>query len=313
MYHSTFDLDIARLARRQHGVFDLAQVKAAGGSRTMVEDRVAGGRWIRLAPRVWALRGAPPTWRRQYKAAELSIPGAALADRAAAVVHDLEGFRVVRPSLVIPYTANPRSEIADLRRSNPVPTAVVDGFRVTSLAQTLFDLLRIRTVELWSIERAMDGALLDRRLTVAALAERRDALARSRRPQWPTWAALVDARSDAAWQPPPGELEAVLARVLARLPPDVEVRAESGLPWWSQGQGRVDALLPAWRLIVEADGRRWHARVADFDRDRWRDNVANAHGYRVLRFTHAHLTRRPDEVLELLLSVGNYTVVRRIG
>ena len=25
----------------------------------------------------------------------------------------------------------------------------------------------------------------------------------------------------------------------------------------------VDALVPTWRLIIEADGRRWHTRVAD--------------------------------------------------
>lgn len=313
MHNHAFDLDIARLARRQHGVFNLAQVRAAGGSRTMVGDRVDRGSWVRLAPTVWTLASFPPTWHRRCKAAELSIPGAALADRAAAALHGFEGFRAVRPALAIPYTANPRSAIADLRRTNPLPTTVVDGIRVTSIAQTLFDLLRFATVDLHTIERAMDGALLDKRLSVEELRERRQSLARSRRPHVSTWAALVEERSATGWQPPAGELEAVLGRVLACLPPDIVVVPEADLPWWTPGEGRVDALLPGWRLIVEADGRRWHGRVADFERDRWRDNVANAHGHRVLRFTHAHLTRRPDEVLELLLGAGDYTVVRRAG
>jgi very-short-patch-repair endonuclease len=66
----------------------------------------------------------------------------------------------------------------------------------------------------------------------------------------------------------------------------------------------VDALIPAWRLIVEADGRRWHSRVNDRERDHDRDNVAAARGFRVMRFTHRMLTRRLDHVDELLRECG---------
>lgn len=44
----------------------------------------------------------------------------------------------------------------------------------------------------------------------------------------------------------------------------------------------VDAYIPRWRLTIEADGRRWHTRKADFERDRRRDNAAAAHGLVVL-------------------------------
>jgi very-short-patch-repair endonuclease len=50
-------------------------------------------------------------------------------------------------------------------------------------------------------------------------------------------------------------------------------------------------------LIIEVDGRRWHTRVRDFERDLWRTNQAVAHGYRVLRFTWVHFTESPDEVI----------------
>jgi very-short-patch-repair endonuclease len=59
-------------------------------------------------------------------------------------------------------------------------------------------------------------------------------------------------------------------------------------------------LLPEHRLIVEADGRRWHTRVADFDRDRWRDNEATANGYRTLRFTWVHLHDFADASLDVV-------------
>ena len=59
-------------------------------------------------------------------------------------------------------------------------------------------------------------------------------------------------------------------------------------------------LIPDHRLIIEADGRRWHARFADFDRDKWRDNQATAHGYRVLHFTWVHLRDLTTDSLEVV-------------
>jgi very-short-patch-repair endonuclease len=72
----------------------------------------------------------------------------------------------------------------------------------------------------------------------------------------------------------------------------------------------VDACIPAWGLVLEADGRRWHARVEDFDRDRWRDNQAAALGLRVMRFTHVHLVHRQLEVIRLIVDAGRTAAPR---
>ena len=56
---------------------------------------------------------------------------------------------------------------------------------------------------------------------------------------------------------------------------------------------RVDAVLCTSSVILEADGRRWHTRVADFSRDRRRDRVALAHGHPTVRFTFEELTSAP--------------------
>jgi very-short-patch-repair endonuclease len=63
-------------------------------------------------------------------------------------------------------------------------------------------------------------------------------------------------------------------------------------------------LIVVWRLIIEGDGRRWHARLESMERDRARDNEAVAHGYRVLRFSYWMLRDHPDEVLDVVLRVG---------
>ena len=78
---------------------------------------------------------------------------------------------------------------------------------------------------------------------------------------------------------------------------------DDGLPWRPDTRERLDALVVAPKVILEGDGRAWHARLRDFDRDRWRDNEAAAHGYLVLRFTFVHLAHRFEDCVGLGASV----------
>jgi hypothetical protein len=176
--------------------------------------------------------------------------------------------------------------------------------RVTTIAQTLCDVVQRVRVDRW--ERAADGLLLDGRLTVEELQERRLRYEHSRRAGMPTFRALVDDRLADGYIPPSTELERQLEATISRVPACPHVVWQAPAPWAPEAQ-RVDAMIPAWRLILEADGRRWHARVADFDKDRWRDNQAAALGLRVLRFTHLHLTQRRREVVELIAAAGAAT------
>ena len=104
--------------------------------------------------------------------------------------------------------------------------------------------------------------------------------------------------------PTESELERKLDRVLHHLPGEERVLRQQPFPWRDPASGRVDRWLPRSRIIVEGDGRRWHARFRDFDRDRWRDNVVAAHGIFVLRFTWVHLIERPREARELVIATG---------
>lgn len=61
---------------------------------------------------------------------------------------------------------------------------------------------------------------------------------------------------------------------------------------------RVDFAWPEQRLVVEADGRRWHDPQDQRDADRGRDNTCARLGWLVLRFTWADVVHRPGQVVD---------------
>jgi hypothetical protein len=135
-----------------------------------------------------------------------------------------------------------------------------------------------------------DVASHDRHL-LHAFRERYVALARSRIAGIGAIREVVEARGT-GYAPPTSVLDRHLRGLVSSLSWLPPVLWEATPAWREPGSRRVDALLPEWRLIVEADGRRWHTRVRDFEYDRWRDNEAAIHGHSVLRFTWHRLTRQ---------------------
>jgi hypothetical protein len=268
----------------------------------MIDRQLATGDWIRLAPGVYALAACAPTWQRQYKAAELSVPGSAISDLSAAWLLGFDGFRLAGPELVARHSCNHRNQLAVVHRSIDVRTTIALRITVTTPAQTLVDLVRRVRLDRW--ERAADAQLLSRKMTADELAERVTAYERSRRPGIAALRALALERSEDRAAAAESELEVLLHRAVALAPSCPPVVWQAPLPWSKAGEGRVDGLIPTWGVVLEADGRRWHAPVRDFDADRWRDNRAAAVGLRVLRFTWVHLTQRLDEVVDIIEQAG---------
>jgi hypothetical protein len=291
------DRRIAAIAARQHGVFSHDQAFRLGASGRLIATRARDGDWLRLDAKVFGLPGFRGTWHRQLKIAELGTRDAAVASRSAAVLLGLTGFRPGRPEICVPLTTRSLSRFAIVHRYAGAELTEVQGYRCTTIAQTLFDLAACRVAP-WSIERAIDDALLSSRVSVEMLDERLGSYTGARRHGLVLMRAFVEERRDDGWTPPESELEARAAQVLARASPGW--LRQFSLPFRGPVGGRVDFALPHERLLVEADGRRWHARVQDFDRDRWRDNEAIAAGWRALRFTWAHLTVVPDDVVALV-------------
>lgn len=298
------DRAVERIARRQHGAFTRRQAMSVGATDTIISARHRSEAWIWLTHSVYALAAAPPTWHRALKAAELSIDGGAVAGNSAACLHRLPDFRPGGIQLVVPPGRNPRSPLAVVRRSELAALTTIEGIRVTTMAQTLFDIAG--EVSFARLEAAVDHVLLDRRLRLAELTARFEVLHAGRPRGIGAMRALLEARAD-GFLPPASELERTLYRLLdsPNLPPHIR---QADLPWRPSSPQRLDALIPAWRLIVEADGRRWHTRVRDFESDRRRDQAAVAHGYRVLRFTWSHLSTEPEDALSIVRQAGRWNV-----
>jgi very-short-patch-repair endonuclease len=187
-----------------------------------------------------------------------------------------------------------------VRRSALVEPVTVAGIRVNSIAQALIDVAG--RVDERRLGRAFGDAVTSGRLDVSALAERFVLVAHSRRPGIGAIRVLLEQYGDGE-APAESALEAELLAAAAEAGL-TGVVTQHPLPWWPEGGQRVDAFVPAARVILEADGRRWHTRVEDFDRDRWRDNQAVLHHWRPLRYTWHHLTRRRAEVVRDLRSLA---------
>lgn len=295
------DRALDEYAARQYGVFSLAQAQRAGLTPKMVETRLRSGAWVRLGPKVYALASAPPKWERQMAAALLTKRDAIVAGRAAAYLHAFDGFNAPRPVIMIDRSQNATTPLARVIRSSrfdEVGRVRRRGFIVSDEAETVMTLARDLSSD--QLERVVDWLLarkscsVDQLARVVNLSESAPGVAKLR--------PVVEYRSPDAYQPPTTELERLLFRLLddRRLP---GYTRQMPMPY-RRINATVDAYIASWGLIVEGDGRRWHTRRADYERDRLRDNEATAHGYAVLRFTYEMLRHRPEDCLDTLLRTG---------
>lgn len=276
------DAAVARLAARQRGLFLRSQAVAAGATDSMVETRLASGRWILVDRGVYRLAGVPVTWKQRALAAcMVSGPGAVVSHRSAAVLWGVSGFRPGAIDITVPPGRSNRNALAQVHRS-AVDGTRRDGIPITRPARTVQDLSGVVGADL--LEEAVDDVLCRRlcRLDeLTAPAGRRGSGALR---------AVLDAWNGDAL--PDGVAE---MRVVRRL-------LEVGLPQPERQYeihhnglfvARVDLAYPEYRLAIEMDGFRWHAGRGPFRSDRLRRNRIEAAGWRLLETA-------PDDILELV-------------
>lgn len=294
------DQRVLRLASDQHGAFTRRQAEQAGADKYLVARRLSAHVWQQAAPSVFVLAASAPTWRREFKVAELSVSGSALSGRSALLLHGLPGGSVADPHLAVTGPRSVRSAVAQIHRSPLAATMRVDGFRVVTAEQALFDVAGEAT--LIELERIIDHALLEGRASLGRFQDRLAVFDSARLPGIGKLRTLIAERGD-GFVVPESELERYLKRVLALAGvPDLVFQAHP--PWRPGDRRRFDAMSVSWRIIFEADGRLWHSRMTDMERDRRRDQEAAAHGYLVMRFTWAQLTDHVQETVALIGAAG---------
>jgi len=167
----------------------------------------------------------------------------------------------------------------------------IDGVPVTKIERTLLDLSGVSDPD--SLEEAVDCALRRRLTTVSRLRLR--LRSGSGRHGIKKLRSILAERDDKG-RPSASAFETRLNRLLLR----------SGLPAmreytiWDGGEfvARVDFCFPDSKLIIEADGYRWHSGRRAWQRDRERRNRLTELGWTVIQATWTDLMQRPAQTIE---------------
>ncbi|NNF63001.1 MAG: hypothetical protein HKN07_01970 [Acidimicrobiia bacterium] len=295
---------LSDIARRQHGVITLRQAMDLGVSRRFVQRRLESGEWRRISIGVFAVAGSPDTAHQRHVAAVLSRPDSFVSGRSAAWMLDIGGTQCQQlPEITVPYSASARSSIAKVHRSfhhRAIRTTTVGGIPCAAPPETVFRMSEyVGSVRL---ARMVDELLLS---DAASAEELGDIYLRHQGERMRGMAKLrpiLLERLEGAFVPTESELEALADAVFGTESMPTMLRQQP-MPWAPKA-GRFDRMVPEWRLIIELDGRTWHARTAAFENDRERDNAALRNGYRTVRLTWQMLKERPGYCRNLIMDVG---------
>ncbi|MEZ5408237.1 MAG: DUF559 domain-containing protein [Acidimicrobiales bacterium] len=303
MNRRAIDALVVSLASRQGMVVTFRQLTEAGVARHDVRSRY-GGLLTPVSAGVYVVGELTPA--ACLHAALAALPSAAVSHRTAGLRHRLP---VLAPAhhqeLLVAMNHRSRRQLPGVRvrTTRWLPgedVTVVEGVRVTTLARTICDLGAV--VARSRLRHAVELAITEDRVSVGELQACAGAWCRRGRSGSQVIRALDHELLDA--EPLPGsELERRGLQLL-RGAGIGGWRAQYRPPWYDGVRGVVDLAWPVERVVVELDGRRWHATAQVQGDDRRRDRLATSHGWVTLRFGWAEVVHRPaafvGEVQEVL-------------
>jgi Transcriptional regulator, AbiEi antitoxin/Protein of unknown function (DUF559) len=297
-----FDIQVAELAVRQHGVLALRQVRTLGVGPRAVQQRVTTGRLFRVHHGVYALVPRRLLSREgRWLAAVLACgEGAALSHRSAAHLHELRATSRSGIDVIVAGRIARRHAGIDAHRSLTLNAAAdvttVRGIPVTTVARTMLDL----------------AAVVDQRAVELVIGE-------------------ADLRHVFDWRAVNDQFERNLrhpgaARLRAALAPDRAGLTDSDLEelfvsiWWPTGLPRpltrfhidpgdggllirADFAWPEAKFDLELDGSGYHAGDRRRQRDYRRDQRLKHAAWDVLRVGDEQLNDEPDTVVPTVWGV----------
>jgi predicted transcriptional regulator of viral defense system len=290
---------LLRYAAKQHGVISAAEAANFEVTRAQLRSGVRRGDWLTPHAGVLIAAAAPATWMQRCMIAT-QRSGGLISHRAAARLHDLDGFhgsesggRIVggEAGLVELTVPDSRSRaIGDFLVHRtcvlaPEDCTVTAGIAVTSIARTLVDLGAVVSDD--RVEQALDDAIR-RGYSLRWITE---TLNRVDRPGPSGCASLrrVLARPDRQGPIPDSMFERSMERmaVAGGMPqPERQFRVYDGLGFAHGGLGilvaQLDAAWPAAKLGVEAHSARWHDGNRRGRADQRRDNRLAGLGWELL-------------------------------
>ena len=281
--------------RKQYGLVSRAQALDAGMTRHQIQRQLDTKRWRAAAPGVYHNTAVPEIPHSRLLAACIAHGGLA-SHRAAAALHDIDGFRLVRPEIVVAPGRGRSAAGVRLHRSTqmdlarPVPR---DGIPCTGLPRTMLDLAAV--VNRQRLESALDCVLRQERLTYEDLYEVVVSHSRQGRNGLTRLRAVLDDRC--------GDGPVPLSN-WSRWVSDLLVKSGLGRPALEYRVhdaaggllAQVDLAYPGRRLAIELDSVRWHHNRESFVGDRRRRNKLQAAGWDVLNFTWEDYANRSAEL-----------------
>jgi very-short-patch-repair endonuclease len=287
------DRRVAALAARQYGVVSRRQLRDLGLSDRSITQRVAAGRLHSVHRGVYAVGHAVLVGNGDWLAAVLACgPSAVLSHAAAGALWGLRPSAATIVDVTVPGGGG-RSRRNGIRirraRSLDGQTTTKAGIPVTTPGRTILDLAA--GLDRRGIERLLDRAenlRLGDSIPLAALARAHTGHRGANK--------LVKALQDHA----PGttltksHLEERFLKLCrdANLPEPVVNDCVEAL--------EADFVFAANRVLVETDSWEHHKSRGSFERDRRRDAIHAAAGWRTLRFTHRQIEHEPDTVADAL-------------
>jgi very-short-patch-repair endonuclease len=277
------------LAQAQHGALSRQQALGAGLSPSAIARRLATGEWVRLFQGAYRLAGSECTFEQRLMAGTLAGgAGAVASHRAAAALLGMPGApRWVE--ITVPRTSRVELEGVIAHRTRLLVREDVSTVRripVTTAGRTIADLASFYSKA--KLGPMLDYSLANRLVTHADL----EARATGRKHD-DVLRELLDERPATA-RPMGSEFEACLFRGLrdAGLPLPV---AQYRVLMPDGSEVFLDFAYPDVMLAMEADSYLWHASLADWQRDRARNNELVALGWSILPLTYDLVVHTPAE------------------
>lgn len=280
---------MAALARRQHGVVSIRQLRLLGYSNKAVRWAVAAGRLHRLHHGVYAVGHTNLSLQGRCLAAVLaSGPQALLSHYSAGWLLGLIATRPIPVHVTTPVPRKRRGSVRIHRSETLIDAdrALEQGIPVTSVARTALDLAAV--VRFRSLRRAIRRS---EELEAFDLADFRSVLARNRGHR----GASVLERAIDIYEPPRltrSELERELLALLERAGVPTPATA------FNVAGYELDLYWPDLRFAVEIDVYATHGGHESFEEDRRRDEDLKLAGVELTRVTGRRLEREPQQVVD---------------
>lgn len=303
--HASADVRIAVLAARQASSFSRAQALDLGITKSGIHRRLRSGRWKHPYAGVYTIGGSQSSWMQDVWCAFLAVgPQAVVTHETALHLHGLHNVSGRPITLTVPHGGHARlsgvfvHQIQDLF-DRPDHITKVSGLPVSTVERTAVDLAAsLRQVHL---AKVVDDVVTSRSSSYPSIGRCLHEVMRPGKRGLGKLARVLDQRAD-GYVPPQSKLEVAFFALLkaAGLP---EPRRQFPLPGRGAVEGLVDAAYVAVKVIVEIDGRRWHARIDALKRDHQRDTEAARAGWLTIRLMYEQIVHEPHEVCAALTEI----------